>query len=234
MREKVTYSTKDGVFIIGDYYAPERKSTTGVLLLHMMPATRESFVPFAKKVREKGFHVLAVDLRGHGESVRQKAAGGETILDFRDFSDSDHQQSIADVRGAIDFLHSKGADDIAVIGASIGANLALQALSEDGTLKEAILLSPGLNYCGIETVPFVKKLHSGQKVFFVASRDDMRGTNASAESMAKELFGAVPSRVKKEICIFESAGHGTTIFERQPLFTDEIIRWLGATIPAKK
>ena len=48
MSEVVNLNTKDGFEIIGDYY--EADSDKGVLLLHMMPADRKSWIQFAEKV----------------------------------------------------------------------------------------------------------------------------------------------------------------------------------------
>ena len=45
----------------------------------MMPATKESWNEFSQKLREKGWHVLAIDFRGHGESTKEG-------LNFENFS----------------------------------------------------------------------------------------------------------------------------------------------------
>src|SRR5207245_1856203 len=96
-----------------------------VLLLHMMPAVKESWQELAKALNEAGLSALAIDFRGHGESV-SKSDG--TRLNYKDFADEQQQAKILDVRGAMEWLRARGAQDsqIAVIGASIGANLALQ------------------------------------------------------------------------------------------------------------
>ena len=39
-----------------------------LVLLHMMPATKESWDTFAKKMQREGYASVAIDLRGHGES----------------------------------------------------------------------------------------------------------------------------------------------------------------------
>ena len=100
MPERVNLKTADGVNIAGDHH----KGPTGgpgVLLLHMMPATKERWGGFASKLNGAGFGALAIDLRGHGESD-----GGPD--GFRDFSDEDHQKSIMDARAAVDFQIAEG------------------------------------------------------------------------------------------------------------------------------
>ena len=115
----------------------------------MMPATKKSFHQLAEEFQNIGYESIAIDLRGHGESDK----GPESILDLEI---------------AVDYLvKNRGAksDKISFIGASIGANLSLQYISEHSEFKTAILLSPGLNYRGIKTEPMVKNLKAGQKVF---------------------------------------------------------------------
>src|SRR3989338_5627500 len=96
--ERVSLKTSDNVDIVGDYYASQR--WRGILLLHMMPADRQSWSGLAIELSKAGVDVLAIDLRGHGES----AGGPEGYLDF---SDDEHQQSILDVEAAVDFLRSE-------------------------------------------------------------------------------------------------------------------------------
>lgn len=216
MSQRAELKTGDGIAIIGDYYTPTTPSAKGLLLLHMMPAMRQSWHAFAEKMRGAGWQVLAIDLRGHGESD-----GGPD--GYRSFSDAEHQASRYDVEVGVEFLKSNGVTELALGGASIGANLALQYLAEHPDVKSAFLLSPGLNYRGVETEPAASALKPGQAVYFIASRDDAR----SAEAI-EQLAAAMPAGAAKESRMFDTAGHGTTIFEREPAFMDEIAAWLGA------
>src|SRR3989344_931611 len=102
MNEKVSFLTEDGVTVVGDYY--EGGGEKAVLLLHMMPATRASWIAFANKLVAEGWSALAIDLRGHGESV--SVPGG--ALDYKTFSDAEHQASIADVESGIEYLTKRG------------------------------------------------------------------------------------------------------------------------------
>ena len=223
MAERVELKTKDSILIVGDYYPPPAPpaggagggSAKGLLLLHMMPATRTSWKSFAEKIQRAGWQVLSTDLRGHGEST-----GGPD--GYRSFSDEEHQASRHDVEAGVEFLKSKGVSDLYLGGASIGANLALQYLADPGpVVKAAFLLSPGLDYRGVKTEDAARNLKPGQVVFYAASRDDAY----SAETI-QALFDATPAGVKKEMKFFENAGHGTTIFQKEPQYMDEIVLWL--------
>ncbi len=226
MAERVEFRTGDNLTIAGDYYAPADASTKGLLLLHMMPATRASWKVFAERARGLGFNTLAIDLRGHGESEggppkASLAKGGPD--GYKSFSDAEHKASRYDVEAGVGFLKSKGAKEIYLGGASIGANLALQYLGQHSEAKAAFLLSPGLNYRGVVTENYARALVEGQAVYYVASRDDP----ASVEAVGK-LSAATPSAVAKETKIFDEAGHGTTIFDRELEFADTIATWLAA------
>jgi dipeptidyl aminopeptidase/acylaminoacyl peptidase len=45
--EKIRFKTIDGVTITGNYFKPLKKQAPVFLLLHMMPATKESWNEFA-------------------------------------------------------------------------------------------------------------------------------------------------------------------------------------------
>lgn len=216
--ETVTITTKDGVQIIGDYYPAGAENAPMVLLLHMMPATRKSWVDFAEKLNEAGMGALAIDLRGHGDSLN-KTDG--TYLNYKNFSNVEHQLSIHDVEASVDFLKQKGAEKIFVMGASIGANLALQYAAEHSDIRAVVLLSPGLDYRGVLTADLPPQLRAGQAVYFAASSED----SYSADSI-RMLYQKTPEGVIKEEKIFDNAGHGTDMFIHEPDFEGQIISWL--------
>lgn len=215
MLEKINLKTADGVTIAGDHYkGPE--GSPGILLLHMMPSNRKSWNNFATKLNEDGIGVLTIDLRGHGESDR----GPEG---YKQFSDEEHRKSIEDVKTGILYQKSEGHDPQWIAGASIGANLALQCLAESNNIQKAILLSPGINYKGIETLPLAEAVESDKSVYIVAAHDDIRSA-ARADHQAREIYTAL--NCKKEIKIFETGGHGTNILNAHPDFIDVLVNWL--------
>lgn len=214
MSERISFETEDGAQIIGDYY--EGGSDRAALLLHMMPSTKASWVSFANILTRDGFSALAIDLRGHGESTAQN----ETALDYRVFEDADHQKSRLDLEAAVQFLKRvKHMRHISLVGASIGANLALAHAARDHAVESVILLSPGLLYRGVDAKDAVGKCGSQLRVFFAASAED----EYSAAS-ARELHEDFPG--EKQIEMFQDAGHGTAILERKPEFMETLSEWL--------
>lgn len=213
MNERVTFRTSDGVKIAATYNPGT--ANLGIVLVHMMPATRASFDQLAAKLNEQGWHTLAIDLRGHGESE-----GG----DYQTFRDEQHQQSVLDLEAAVKFLDNK-ISVIGFIGASIGANLAIRY----GSMNRAefvIALSAGLDYRGVTALEDVTKFN--WPILFMAAKDDVRA-GGSADSQAAQLWDATLSN-EKSLKIYETGGHGTDIIngdlERQKLLINWVIQIL--------
>lgn len=206
------FLTKDGFTIVADYYAGTDKS--GVLLLHMMPADRTSWRSFAAKLQESGFHVVAIDLRGHGQST-----GGPN--GYQAFSDAQHQQSVFDIDAAVEFLRSKGSEKIHMGGASIGANMVLQYAAKHPEIASAMLLSPGIDYRGIHTDIWMDNIKPNQAILLVASDDDIYSFTT-----VKTLFDRSSNLPMRDVKLLTGAGHGTTMLEKNPGFIDELVIWL--------
>lgn len=215
----VTVQTADDVFIKGDWKAPVR-AARAVLLLHMMPATRKSFAGFAAFLNKAGFATLAIDLRGHGESTAQ----GSKFLDYRNFTDHEHQASRLDVDAAVSYFKKQGFEEsgISFVGASIGANLSLDALHRYASSTHAVVLSPGLDYRGVRTDMAIQQLNAQQKILIYAAVGD----TYSAES-SKKLQELNPKQ--STLSLLTGSEHGTNIFAAQEskLF-NEILEFLSA------
>lgn len=213
----VTFQTTDGVTIVGDFSIPVGAKKT-VLLFHMMPATRVSFAGLAEALNKANFATLAIDLRGHGESTAQ----GSKKLDYKNFSDAEHQASKLDIDTAMNFLKSKGFEEekIFFVGASIGANLALDAMYRYiGTLR-GVLLSPGLDYRGVKTELAIKGLANTQKVWIIAAEGD-----AYSADSTRTLKNINPDVA--EITIFSGAEHGTNLFKTESELIGDIVKFLS-------
>ncbi|RJQ30197.1 alpha/beta fold hydrolase [Candidatus Parcubacteria bacterium] len=214
--QRVKLVTEDNVEIIGNYFPSKIKNSPAVVLLHMMPAAKESWNDLAEKLKMAEFHCLAIDLRGHGES--QGGPDG-----FKNFSDEDHQSSINDVKAAVNFFTNQDIPlkRISLVGASIGANLCLQFQVEHPEIKAVVLLSPGLDYKGIATERLAKQL-KGDQAFFMAAGGE---NDAYSSETVSKLF-ALSKNQDNRMKILKNAGHGTTMFKEEPALMGEIVEWL--------
>lgn len=217
MTERVTFQTADSVSIAGNWSAPAN-AKNAVLLLHMMPATRVSFSPLTAELNTAGFATLAIDLRGHGESTEQNGKK----LDYKNFTDTDHHASKLDVDAAMNFLKGKGFAEghISFVGASIGANLSLDALYRYSDTRKAVLLSPGLDYRGVKTDAVMKGMNQNQKVWLIAAKED----TYSADSV-KTLYTFNASTAK--LTVFDGPEHGTNLFQTQKNLIADIVKFLS-------
>ncbi len=118
---KIAYIYKDG-------------SEKAILFIHQMNGRKEDWLELMENLSSHGFSVMAIDLRGHGESWGN----------WRNFGDREFAGMADDVAMAMEWLEKRNRNVYAVVGASIGANLALNTDAE-----KVVALSPGLSYRGI-------------------------------------------------------------------------------------
>ena len=123
---KVSFNTEDGIQLSGHLFG---SGEVGVVLSHMRPADQESWWPFARVLKDKGYQVIAYDFRGYRDSL------GEVDLDNID----------KDVQAAVDFLRSKGVSKVFLIGASMGGTASLKVASLEDVDGVVTLSAPSMS-----------------------------------------------------------------------------------------
>lgn len=211
----ISFETEDGVKIEGDFYQPSLYSKKSVLLLHILPGRRQDWKGFIAPLISGGFNVLNIDERGHGGSQAWPGEEGS----WQEFNQADFDKTIYDVEAAANWLQKKvPGTELAIIGGSIGANLAL-VYGAKHQPKIVVALSPGLEYRGIKTEIAARNFR--QNLLIVASRDDKYSFESS-----EELFEISKAR-KKEFIKYEAAGHGTRMFDSEPELKRRILDFLS-------
>lgn len=209
--QQVSIPAADGLVLTGTLYSPTSGSGPwpGVLLLHMLGSERGAWADPAAELAAAGYVALAVDMRGHGET------GGTNDWDL----------AAEDLELAWAYLASRPEVDqerTAVIGASIGANMALVTGAAEPAVQAVGLLSPGLDYQGVTTLDALAD-YGHRPLLIVASEGDT--TAASASQTLSELAPA-----GAELEIYPGNAHGTNIFAAQPALIDLITAWLAETL----
>jgi dienelactone hydrolase len=141
--EKVVVSTEDKIDLAGSYWAPKSKQASpGALLVHGAGGKRADLQDMAERLHKIGFAVLAIDLRGHGESAtadldwtKLEPAGQEELWSF----------ATRDVKAGTKFLQERkeihGAS-IVIVGHREGCALAARHAARDESVRGIALLDP--------------------------------------------------------------------------------------------
>ncbi len=202
MASELSITADDGVRIAADYYKGGEK---GIILLHMLGLDKSSWESLPESLNKQGYSVIAIDFRGHGDSE----------LNYETFTDNGWKNLIKDVKAAASELKSSKVKEIHIIGASIGANAAINYAIEDDSVKGIALLSPGMAYRGIYVSDAISKYNG--KILLAASKGD----EYSYQSVNK-MNGINP---KSEIIIYNGDDHGTDMLANNPL-EEELLKWL--------
>lgn len=122
----VTLTTRDGLNIAG-WYIPGTQPKA-VILVHGIDANRRAVLPEASVLADAGYHLLLIDLRGHGESEGNTATYG--------------YREAWDVQAAIDFLDTlPEVEHIGALGTSYGGAAVVRAAALDSRLKAIVIES---------------------------------------------------------------------------------------------
>lgn len=217
-REPVDVALKapDGTALQATYFSPGRPGP-GILLLHQCNRDRSSWTALATKAAERGYHVLALDYRGFGDS------GGERFDSFQEQQPVIDQKWPADIDAAFGWLISQDGVDrnrIGAAGASCGVNQTLLLARRHPEVKTVVLLSGG------STPPAREYLRQtpGLPVFAAASRDD--GDVVNGMKWILEWSRNAHNRFVE----FEAAGHGTDMFAAERGLPPMILDWFDARL----
>lgn len=208
--QDVSLKAKDGSAV---HAVAEKVSgaQSGVVLVHMLGRSGEDWSSFSQKLLKSGMSNIAPDLRGHGSSAK----AGEEL------SDDDYRNMLHDVNAAIAWLRTQGVQNVSCVGASIGANLCLQAAAEDPMVVNVVMLSPSLNTKGIVTPPALKT-YGNRPLLLVASEEDTAAAHA-----ATLLHERAQGQVYLEM--YAGAGHGTRMMNREASLEGMVQSWLLGT-----
>ena len=210
--QRVELAAADGLTLVGDYYPVQAGSAPAVLLLHMYGSSRRSWSPFIPALTGAGYNALAVDLRGHGET------GGR----------NDWTAAQDDLLRWVDWLNTQPGvqtDHLAIIGASIGANLALVTCAAESACQTVAALSPGLDYFNGKPQSAVEEGLSQRSALLVASQLD----RPSGQDVRTMLVNA---RGDPELRLYSGAAHGTNLFlTKSESVTTLLLGWLAEYLP---
>jgi alpha-beta hydrolase superfamily lysophospholipase len=205
----VSFPSGDGTTLTAMLYESSSRPAPAVVIVHMLGRSKDEWAAFAERLQDAGMTTLAIDLRGHGGS-----AGNGAVLTAMS----------ADVRAGLAWLAARpgvrpGA--LAVVGASLGANLAALAAADTPAVRAVALLSPSLDYRGVRLDVTTMKRLADRSIWLAASTED-----PYALRTVKELSGAATTVEQR---LTRTRAHGTAMLGDSELSL-ALVDWLRRTL----
>ena len=220
--------TDDGWTLAATLYsgAPNDVSGGAVLLVHQLGSNRQEWRPLIERLHAtRAVPMLALDLRGHGESTSAPAGSPSHWEDFG--NDTERWRGLThDVSAGLQYLRNTlGATVLVVVGSSIGSSAALTVAAEDSSVAGLVMLSPGLSYHGLDTRgPMQRYGALGRPALLLAGDLDRPSAEAvpvlaglGGEAVEHEVFGGV--RV-----------HGVALCNAEPARWARVEAWVRARL----
>ena len=205
--QTTTRQAPDSTTLVADFY-PASEPAPVLLLLHMLNSNRAAYDPLIPDLREAGYAILNIDMRGHG------ASGGDRLWDA----------TIADMQDWVDWLETQGhmtEAGLAIIGGSIGANIALISCAETEACRGAVALSPGLDYRGVMPEAALVDGLADRTALLVAAQND-----ASSSTAIRQMFLKAKGDVTARL--YPGRAHGTRLFDSEYASISRLIlSWLA-------
>ena len=210
---EVSLLTSDGIALKANYYPSLNSDSKNklLILLHGAYEDSTSWNGFRKTAQEAGFAVFTMDFRGHGQS------DGEKTFD----ASMDN-----DVEAALDWLHTSldvSEQQIALIGESLGANLALRAGARHPGIPTVILLSPGMSLWDIRIKEAIVD-YGSRPLLMVAAEED--GYPAETVRQLDEL-----AQGTHKLLLLPGGQHGAEMIDTQSNLANLMLTWLQETFP---
>ena len=221
--DRVTIPTLDGVTLVATYVPGPTGSGRAVVFLHQLSSNRGEWAPFVDALRGE-YHLLAVDMRGHGESTTSER--GE--LDWQQFGQADWEAVTGDLAAATQFLSGKGVAlaGTVIVGSSIGSSAAIRFAGEHPDLGGLVLLSPGLKYRGVETVPAARRYGKPKLVIYSSDAEDAARGLEQAWKQAENLPQPQPVTMRQ----VAGQAHGVKMVADDPSIVEAVVEFVERTL----
>jgi dienelactone hydrolase len=232
----VDVRSADGTLLEGTFFAAG-KPGPGALLFHQSDRTRQSWADVAARLAGAGISTLAIDARGHGDSVGKRASTPEER----------ERRWAEDIDAAFQWLGAQPGIDRSVVGLGgagvIGVEAAVDAARRHPeAVKSLVLMSGETDRRGYE---FLRDSPRLPELFVAADEDEYPPI---VEAM--ELLYVTASSPERKLVHYPAAheapwlwyepfdvgkvpptgGHGTDLFAGHPDLPESIVSWFETTL----
>jgi len=224
-------TTLDSMELVGDYNPPAAATAPVLILLHGLGSARGEWAPLAAAASRRGWGALAYDARGHGESVGML---GQAVS-YQDPRFGRNPQfwkkmigDLVQVATTLQTRHGIAGARIVFVGASLGANVALNAAGQLVGIPAVVLMSPGLKYAGIETETVVQVWK--RPMLLVAAAPDDYATQSAIALQQKAL-----KKEKVQLLLLDQGtaqgAHGVQLFDGK--LEVDVLDWIAGAMSTK-
>lgn len=207
---RVTLTAEDGAALAASVWEPPGRAAAGIVLVHGPSRTRHDWDRLGDQLAARGFVVIAVDLRGHGESP----SGG----------DGDLATMARDVTAAARYLLARpdAPSRLGLAGSSAGGTLGVIAAQAVPALRAFVWISTPLDFRGLRIEEPLRRIGECAALA-IASNEDVYAVR-SARALAETTPGA------RELMLVDSAGHGARILAGRPDLLPAVVDWFARTL----
>jgi dienelactone hydrolase len=229
--KQVSFPTTDGVQVSA-LFGPVGLASPrpAIILLHDIAGTKETWLTGTSllvDLLELGYAVVAVDLRGFGETPLPDSRQVPELQDL--------EESFRDVYAACAWLqHQPEADParIGLIGNGSGGNIAYVSMGVfPQQIKTAVVVSAGLwerNFLQPVVVGQGLDPFAPRSILFIAGAQDTIATGKTALSysgFARDL-AATTAAPKTVFIVQNTSDHGLALVNKHAEVLDSLLRWL--------
>ena len=173
-KHKIEFVTKDKFILSGDLYIANPKTDKPLIVaLHSFSLNAKAWQKLAGNLRQKGYNVLAMDLRGHGRSIYNENL---KLKSRYKFTKNDWQKLPNDVIESINYIKSNypsiNCNEVIFMGADIGASAGVLAgINLKKQPLKFVLISPMINFKGLY-IPIKIASYTETKFLILLSKSD--------------------------------------------------------------
>ncbi|GBF23590.1 putative hydrolase alpha/beta fold family, partial [Candidatus Gastranaerophilus sp. (ex Termes propinquus)] len=218
--EEIETETKEGFVLKGTLYLAFTPNKPLVVMLHSFAMKSSDWGDLPKKVRDLGYNVLTLDLKGHGKSVYNTSLKYQSYLYFKP---QDWRKIPLEALEVIDDIRQNypriDCTKISFIGADLGANAAvLTGVRLKNPPEKLVLISPYVNFKSLY-IPVVISSYTKSSMMVIVSDAD---TNSRAQADMLSRFIQTPLTKK----VYPTGGSGMLLLKRNAGSEDEILNFL--------
>lgn len=222
----LTYETKDSFILKSKILYPKVKKERYplVIMLHSLGYSSGYWTDLPKLLNDKGYAVLLVDLRGHGQSLYDSNFRIHYWTKYSETQFAKYPQDVMEVINYVLYAYKNISNsEYVIIGADIGANAAILAAERLKTKpKGIVLISASLKFKGLY-IPIAMTNIGTTPIMAIASKRDNYSFN-----QLNELKKFAQGRYDEKI--YPVGGAGMLMLKANPDMSKDISNWVGTIL----